>query len=75
MPILHLTSVIIRNFDIVNITGNDPEANAPLVVDGDRVLPFSFSPELVKSISRRNPKVIQARRQVDVLELSPRTPQ
>jgi len=67
--------VIIRHFDIVSITGNEPEANAPLVVDGDRMLSFSVSPELVESISRRNPKVIQARCQVDVLELSPRSPQ
>lgn len=67
--------MIIRNFDIVSITGNEPEAYAPLVVDGDRVLSFSVSHELVESIPRRNPKVIQARRQVDVLELSPRTPQ
>jgi hypothetical protein len=42
-----------------------------LFVDGDRVLSFSVSPELVESISRRNAKVVQARRQVDVLELSP----
>ena len=67
--------MIIRNFDIVSITGNEPEAYAPLVVDGDRVLSFSISSELVESISRGNPKVIQARCQVNVLELSPRTPQ
>jgi hypothetical protein len=72
MPILHLVSVIIRDFDIVRIAGNEPEADAPLVVDGNRVLSFSVSPELVESISRRNPKVIQACRQVDVLDLSPR---
>lgn len=67
--------MIIRNFDIVSITGNEPEANAPLVIDGDRVLSFAVSPELVESIPRRSPKVIQERRQVDVLELSPRPPQ
>ena len=64
--------MIIRNFDIVSITGHEPETNAPLAVDGDRVLSFPVSPELVETISRRNPKVIQTRRQVDVLEFSPR---
>jgi hypothetical protein len=53
----HLTLVIIRNFDIIGITINKPETDAPLVVDGDRMLSFSVSPELVESISRRNPKV------------------
>jgi len=67
--------VIIRHFDVVSITGNKPEAYAPLVVDGNRVLPFSVSPESVESIARRNPKVIQTRRQVDVLQLSPRPTQ
>jgi hypothetical protein len=75
MPIAHLTSVIIRNVDVVSVTGNKPEAYAPLVVDGNRVLSFSVSPELVESIVRRDPKVIQTRRQVDILQLSPRLTQ
>jgi len=66
--------VIIRNFNIVSITLNEPEADAPLIIDGDRVLSFSVSPKLMESIPQRNPKVIQARCQVDVLELSPRSP-
>lgn len=69
--IRHLASVIIRNFDIVSITFNEPEADPPLIVDRDRVLSFPVSPELVESIAQRNPKVIQTRRQVDVLQLSP----
>jgi hypothetical protein len=56
--------------DVVSVTGNKPEAYAVLVVDGNRVLSFSVSPELVESIARRNPKVIQTRRQVDILQLS-----
>jgi hypothetical protein len=74
MLILHLVSVIICNFNIVRITLNEPEADAPLVVDGDRMLSFSFSSEFVEPISWRNPKVIQARCQIYVLELSSRPP-
>jgi len=74
MLILHLVSVIICNFNIVSITLNEPEADAPLVVDGDRMLSFSVSSEFVEPISRRNPKVIQARCQIYVLELSSRPP-
>ncbi len=47
----HLTLVIIRNFDVKGITINKPEADAPLVVDGNRMLPASVSPELVELIT------------------------
>jgi hypothetical protein len=43
--IFHLVSVIICNFNIVRITLNEPEADAPLVVDGDRMPSFSVSTE------------------------------
>jgi hypothetical protein len=35
--------VIIRDLDIVRITINEPEADAPLVVDGDGVLSLAVS--------------------------------
>jgi hypothetical protein len=50
--------VIIRYFDIVGSTLDEPETDAPLVVDSDGMLLFSVSAELVESISWRNPKVI-----------------
>jgi hypothetical protein len=50
--------VIIRNFDVKGITINKPETDPPLIVDGDCMLLSSVSPELVESISWRNPKVI-----------------
>ncbi len=53
----YFASVIIRNFDIVGIAVDEPEADSPLVVDGNRALSFSVFPELVQSISRRNPQV------------------
>jgi hypothetical protein len=75
MLIFHLNSAIIRDFNIVSVAGHEPEADAPWVVDSDRVLTLPGPSKFVESISRRYPKVIQMRRQVDVLELSPRPPQ
>ena len=68
----HLLSVVVRDLDIVGITVDESEADAPLVIDSDCVLPGSVSAELVESIPRRAPEVMQLRRQVDVFELSPR---
>jgi hypothetical protein len=65
MLILHLASVIVCHFNIVGIALHEPEADAPLVVDGDRMLSFSVSAEFVEPIARRNPKVIQTRGQIE----------
>ena len=64
--------MVVRDLDIVGITVDESEADAPLVIDSDCVLPSSVSPELVESIPRRAPKVMQVSRQVDVFELPPR---
>lgn len=66
--------MIIGNFHIVGVCVNKSEADAPLVVDSDRVLSLSVSSKLVESIPRRNPKVSKTRCQVDIFELAPRTP-
>jgi hypothetical protein len=69
-----LLSVIVRDLDIVRITIDEPEANTPLVVDRNRVLPTSITLQSVKPVSGKDPQVIDARRQVDVLELPNRPP-
>ncbi len=55
MLIRHLTSVVVRHFDIVGVTINEAETDTPLVISRDRVLSLSISPEFVKPIARRNP--------------------
>jgi len=67
-----LRRVVVRDLDIVGIAVDESEADAPLVSDSDCVLPGSVSPELVESIPRRVPEVMQVSRQVDVFELPPR---
>jgi hypothetical protein len=64
--------VIVRDFDIVGVAVDKAETDAPLIVDGYCMLPFAVTFELMESITWRNPKVVWVRRQVDVLELSPR---
>jgi len=54
----HLLSVAVRDLDIVGITVDKSEADAPSVIDSDCVLPRSISPELVESIPRRAPQVM-----------------
>jgi hypothetical protein len=58
MSIRHLASMVIRNFHIVGITIDEPETDAPLVIDSNRILPSSISSQLVEPISWRNPEVI-----------------
>jgi hypothetical protein len=72
MLMISLVSVIIRDFYIVGIAIEKTKANAPLVVDGDRKLSLPIPFELMKAISRRDLQVIQASRQIDILELPDR---
>lgn len=66
--------MIIRNLNVIGVTVDKAEADAPLVVDGDGMLPLAVSGELVKPVARRSTQIIQARCQIDVLQLSPRPP-
>lgn len=65
--------MIIRDFYIVGIAIEKTKANAPLIVDGDRVLSLTVPFELMKSISRRKLQVIQGSSQIDILQLSDRS--
>lgn len=69
MPISHLASVVVGDLDVVGVAVNEPEADAPLVVDRDRVLSLPVPFELMQSVAGRDSQVVKARSQVDVLEL------
>ena len=64
--------MVVRDLNVECVTVDESEADAPLVIDGDCVLPSSISPELVESIPWWAPKVMQVSRQIDVFELPPR---
>ena len=74
MLMYYLLLVIVRDLDIVGITIDEPEANAPLIIDMDRVLSLPVSPELMEPIAARNLKIVYSRCQAHVLKLSPRPP-
>jgi hypothetical protein len=62
--------MIITDFDIVGIAVNKPEADAPLIIDGDGMLTFSVAPESVKPIAGRYLQVFQLSGEIQILKLS-----
>jgi len=69
----HLVSLVVRTLDVVGIPVDEPETDAPLVVDGDGMLSLPFSLKFVESVAGRDLQLLEARSQVDVLQL-PRRP-
>ena len=66
--------VVVCDLHLVGITIDEPEANAPLIVDTNRVLPLPILSKLMKTISWRNLEVVYSRRQVHVFKFTPRSP-
>lgn len=62
------SSVIVRDLDIVGVAINEAEADSPLIVDRDRILPPAIGLERVKPVARRNAEIAQLSSQVDVLQ-------
>jgi len=54
----YLLLVIVCDLDIVGITIDEPEANTPLIVDTDRVLPLPVPYKLVEVITGRNLEIV-----------------
>jgi len=66
--------VVVRDLDIKRIAVLEPEADTPSIVDRDRILALSIPGELVQSVSRRHPQIVDAARKIDVLDFSPCPP-
>ena len=62
--------MIVAYLDVVGITGDESKANSPLVVDGDRVLPFSVARKRMETIAARNLQIIQPFCKVHVFKLA-----
>jgi len=58
MLMYYLLLVIVCDLDIVGITIDEPEANTPLIVDTDRVLPLPVPYKLVEVITGRNLEIV-----------------
>ena len=64
--------VIVNDLDIVRIGTCPSEADPPLVVDADAVLPGTRSLELLKPVRRRHSEVVQVSRPVDHVQFPQR---
>jgi len=63
--------VVVGDLDLVGVAVGETEADSPLVVDGNRMLPCPLSLERVKPVAWRDLEIIKPSRQVDVLQLPP----
>ena len=66
--------MIVTYFDVVGISVDELKTDAPLVIDGDRVLPLPVTLERVEPITWRDLQVVQPRSQVDILQFARRPP-
>src|SRR5262249_5248950 len=57
--IAQVPSMIVDDLDIVGVAVAPAEADAPLVIDPNAVLPFAISGQPLQPISRRRPQVLE----------------
>ena len=62
--------MIVAYLDLERVPVNETETNAPLVVDGNGILPLPVVFERVQTIPWRDAKIVQARREVHVFQLA-----
>ena len=60
--------MIIYNFNFVRVAVHPFEADPPLLVDADAVLPFSAAPQGFQPVSRRDSEILEANRSVQKLQ-------
>jgi len=64
--------VVIDDFDVLR-TGSAPsKADPPLLVDADAVLTGAIAPQLLQSVTRRDPRVVECLRGVQDQQLAQR---
>jgi len=56
--------MIVYNFNIVSVSLAPTEADTPLVIDPNAVLPLPVSSQFLKAISWRDKKIIQSLRRI-----------
>ena len=61
--------MVVDEFDIVRTSLSPDEAETPLRVDADAVLPASVADKTLQAVSRRNPEFLDILRRMDQLEL------
>ena len=71
---VRLTSVIVAELHIEGVPVDEPEADAPLIIHCDGVLPLAISPKRMQAIAARRGEISQPRRDMERIELSLRSP-
>lgn len=66
--------MIVCYFNIVSISVNESEADAPLIVDGNGVLSFPITLESMQSIAWRHLEITQACCPIQILQAADRSP-
>jgi hypothetical protein len=61
--------VVVRDLDVVGVTTPPSEADPPLVIDPDAVLPLPITAQSFQPVARRDAQVVQAVRSVQHPEL------
>ena len=66
--------MIVAELDVVRVAFVEPKADAPLIIDRDRMLPGTITLEGVEPVAGRNAQVGQLRRDMHRLKLPKRAP-
>jgi hypothetical protein len=64
--------MIVDDFDLMSGTFEPDEADSPLTVDANAVLPLAVAPKCLQTISRRRRKIAELRCRFQHPQLSPR---
>lgn len=66
--------MIINNLNIICVAVSPSEADTPLVIDPDTVLPFSLAAQALKLVPRRNEQVLKCFGAMQEIQLPPGYP-
>ena len=61
---------MIHNLNVIHIAITPFEADAPLIVDPNAVLPFAFTLQQFQMIARRNAQIVQDRGPVQLFQFA-----
>jgi hypothetical protein len=64
--------MVIHDFDAFGPATRPPKADSPLVVDADAVLPLPVTLQGLQSVTRRNPQIAEATRDLELAKLATR---
>ena len=64
--------MVVNDFNPFWTSVAPPEADTPLIVDSDTVLPGPITAQMLEPVARRDPEVLQTTRGVDLTQLAQR---